>query len=175
MSFREAEHAGWTARAGSYDAAMAVVRDQAIPHILAALGDNFGCGSLLCQSARKRLFHAETHSTRRVCQHTMANLFHDLPLAGPDEVFTELLAHPCARIERIVSTGQATPEGALYDQNHDEWVLLLRGGAGLWLEGEAERILHPGDHVFIPAGRRHRVTWTAGDEATVWLAVHLAA
>jgi cupin 2 domain-containing protein len=105
----------------------------------------------------------------------MANLLQDFPRAGPDEVFTELLAHPCARIERIVSTGQVTPEDAPYDQDHDEWVLLLRGGAGLWLEGEAESSLRPGDHVFIPAGRRHRVTWTARDEATIWLAVHLAA
>jgi cupin 2 domain-containing protein len=103
----------------------------------------------------------------------MPNLLHDLPPLGQDEVFTELLAHPCARIERIVSTGQATPEDAPYDQDHDEWVLLLRGGAGLWLEGEAERTLRPGDHVFIPARRRHLVTWTARGEPTVWLAVHL--
>ena len=47
MSFREAEHAGWTARADSYDAALAAVTGQAIPHILAALGDNFDCRSLL--------------------------------------------------------------------------------------------------------------------------------
>lgn len=40
MSFREAEHAGWTARADSYDAALAAVTGQAIPHILAALNDN---------------------------------------------------------------------------------------------------------------------------------------
>jgi ubiquinone/menaquinone biosynthesis C-methylase UbiE len=48
MSFREAEHAGWTARADSYDAALAAVTGQAIPRILAAaLGDDFGCRSLL--------------------------------------------------------------------------------------------------------------------------------
>ena len=47
MSFREAEHAGWTARADSYDAAWAAVTGQAIPHILAALGDSFDCRSLL--------------------------------------------------------------------------------------------------------------------------------
>ena len=103
----------------------------------------------------------------------MPNIFDDLPIAAPDEVITELLAHPRACIERIVSTGQATPEDAPYDQNHDEWVLLLRGSAGLWLEREAERTLRPGDYVFIPSRRRHRVTWTACSEPTVWLAVHL--
>ena len=102
----------------------------------------------------------------------MPNIFDDLPPAAPDEVLTELVAHPRARIERIISTGQATPEGAPYDQDHDEWVLLLRGAAGLLVEGEAECTLRPGDHVFIPARRRHWVTWTACDELTVWLAVH---
>jgi SAM-dependent methyltransferase len=46
-SFRQAEHAGWTARADPYDAVLAVVTGQAIPHILAALGDNFANRSLL--------------------------------------------------------------------------------------------------------------------------------
>ena len=104
----------------------------------------------------------------------MPNLFDDYSTTAPNEVFTELLSHPRARIERIVSYGQATPEDKPYDQNHDEWVLLLRGAARLWLEGEPERTLRPGDHVFIPARCRHRVTWTAYDEPTVWLAVHLA-
>jgi cupin 2 domain-containing protein len=104
----------------------------------------------------------------------MPNIFDDLPTAALDEVFTELLAHPRARIERIVSAGQAALEDAAYDQNHDEWVLLLRGAAGLWVEGEAERRLRPGDHVFIAARRRHRVTWTSCEEPTVWLAVHLS-
>jgi cupin 2 domain-containing protein len=43
---------------------------------------------------------------------------------------------------------------------------------GLWIEGEGERDLHPGDHVLIAAHRRHRVTRTAKGEPTIWLAVH---
>ena len=39
----------------------------------------------------------------------IANLFAPLPSAARGEVFTELLARPGARIERIVSGGQATP------------------------------------------------------------------
>ena len=49
---------------------------------------------------------------------------------------------------------------------------LLRGAAGLAIWGEGERRLSPGDHIFLPAHLRHRVTWTAPDEPTVWLAVH---
>ena len=103
----------------------------------------------------------------------MSNLFENLPVGGDAEVFTELLAREGVRIERIVSTGQSTPADKPYDQGHDEWVLLLAGGAGLWIEGEGERALRPGDHVLIAAHRRHRVTWTATGEVTIWLAVHL--
>lgn len=49
----------------------------------------------------------------------------------------------------------------------DEWILLLRGSASLWTEGEEERQLTPGDYVLIPARRIHRVTRTAADEPTV--------
>jgi cupin 2 domain-containing protein len=100
------------------------------------------------------------------------NLLDDLPEAAPAEIVTALLSRPGVRIERIVSTGQATPVDAPYDQNHDEWVLLLSGAAGIWLDGADERDLRPGDAVLIPAHCRHRVTWTAADQPTVWLAIH---
>ena len=102
----------------------------------------------------------------------LTNLFGHLPARSEDEEFTELLSRKGARIERIVSTGQSTPVHAPYDQDHDEWVLLLSGAAGLWIDGERERDLRPGDHVLLPAHRRHRVTWTARTEPTIWLAVH---
>jgi len=101
----------------------------------------------------------------------MRNIFDDLPQeALPEELFETLLSRPGVRIERIVSTGQTTPEDAPYDQAHDEWVLLLCGEASLWIEDEGEIRLKPGDHLLIPAHRRHRVTRTA--VPTVWLAVH---
>ncbi len=103
----------------------------------------------------------------------MDNIFENLPGSGADEEFTDLLKRPGVRIERIVSTGQASPPGFWYDQPHDEWVILLKGAAGLAIEGEADRELKPGDYVFLPADKRHRVTFTAADEPTVWLAVHI--
>jgi cupin 2 domain-containing protein len=102
----------------------------------------------------------------------MPNLFEALSEDRSREDFAEILIRPGVRIERIVSYGQATPVDAPYDQAHDEWVLLLKGGAGLWIEGEGETVLGPGDHVLIPAHRRHRVTWTDVDGPTIWLAVH---
>jgi len=104
---------------------------------------------------------------------TTTNILAHLPDAAAGEVFTRLLDRPGVRIERIVSQGQTTPEEAPYDQDHDEWVLLLAGAARLWLDGADERALQPGDVALIPAHVRHRVTWTAPDQPTVWLAVHL--
>jgi cupin 2 domain-containing protein len=102
------------------------------------------------------------------------NLFANVPPSAPSEVFETLLASGAARIERIVSTGQATPPGEWYDQPHGEWVALLRGAAGLRFEDEpAARVLGPGDWLHIPARRRHRVEWTHGAAPTIWLAVHV--
>jgi cupin 2 domain-containing protein len=103
---------------------------------------------------------------------TLANLFDDLPVQARDEEFVELLSRKGIRIERIVSTGQSTPVDAPYNQDHDEWVLLLKGAARLWIEGQEEQDLQPGDHLLIPARRVHRVIWTAQGEATIWLAIH---
>ena len=102
----------------------------------------------------------------------MASIFEDIPRHATAERVDVLLARPGLRIERIVSTGQASPPGFWYDQPQDEWVVVLKGRATLVIEGEAERLLAPGDYVFLPARRRHRVTSTAADEPTVWLAVH---
>lgn len=96
----------------------------------------------------------------------------DLP-AAPEaaERFEDLLIRPGVRIERIVSSGQSTPPGEWMDQAWDEWVMLASGRAELTLEGDGPLTLSPGDHLLIPAHRRHRVDFT--ETPTVWLAVHL--
>jgi len=105
----------------------------------------------------------------------ICNIFSDLPPALTGEVFDTLITSSAVRIERIVSNGQATPEGQWYDQAHDEWVLVLAGAAELLLDnGQAARKLTAGDHILIPAGCRHRVVWTDTAEKTVWLAVHIS-
>jgi cupin 2 domain-containing protein len=92
-----------------------------------------------------------------------------------EEFFETLLQRPGLKVERIISSGQATPAGQWYDQAGDEWVLLLSGEAWLQIEGESEaRRLLPGDALLLPAHCRHRVAWTAPDKHTVWLALHLA-
>lgn len=102
------------------------------------------------------------------------NVFAELPLAAlPEESMAEILTTPNLRIERIVSTGQASPTDYWYDQDWNQWVILLRGGARLLFEDEGVvRRFAPGDYVHIRAHRRHRVLWTDPQEVTVWLAVH---
>ncbi len=104
----------------------------------------------------------------------ISNLYADLPAVMKDESFQEILSRPSLRIERIVSRGHCSPEGFWYDQEGDEWVLLVQGKAGLEFEDNADTIeLIPGDHLLIPAHRRHRVAWTSENEDTIWLAVHI--
>jgi cupin 2 domain-containing protein len=100
------------------------------------------------------------------------HLFRDLPRHLEEERFETLLDLPDLRLERIVSTGQATPEGEWLEQEWSEWVIVLLGSAELRFEGEEPLSLGPGDWVLIPAGRRHRVERTDIYRPTVWLALH---
>jgi cupin 2 domain-containing protein len=103
------------------------------------------------------------------------NLLLDLPNAQTGEVFTELLARPGLRIERIVSAGQSSKERLFYDQEQSEWILLLQGCAQLELEvaGQMQCVtLQQGSFLHIPARCRHRVLSTSKQVQTVWLAIH---
>lgn len=106
----------------------------------------------------------------------MGNIFSALPDAPEAaERIETLLAQPGLRIERIVSSGQASPPGFWYEQSEAEWVLLLSGEALLRFEDETEaRRLRAGDWLRIAPRRRHRVESTAADAPSVWLAVHYA-
>jgi cupin 2 domain-containing protein len=104
---------------------------------------------------------------------TAGNIFDSASRDAPGEQLTALLTTANLRLERIVSHAHASPEGFWYDQEWAEWVIVLKGSAGLQFEGEsAPRVLNPGDYVDIPAHARHRVAWTDATEPTVWLTLH---
>lgn len=99
------------------------------------------------------------------------NLF-DLPNPLPEgEEFTELFHSKDLRIERIVSSGQITPAGQWYDQDEDEWVVLIRGEAVLEYENGEKLRMSAGDHVLLPAYCRHRVAYTSARPPCIWIAV----
>ncbi len=107
-------------------------------------------------------------------ERTSGNLFDGVPCELPEESLNILLRRDGVRLERIVSTGHATPAASWYDQPQAEWVLVVKGEAGLRFEDEAEaRPLKAGDFLFIPPHARHRVEWTGAREPTIWLALHL--
>jgi cupin 2 domain-containing protein len=103
----------------------------------------------------------------------VSNLFSNIPDKGNEEVFNSLVDKKNVKIERIISSGQSSPEGFWYDQEKDEWVILLSGSATLSFENEEQLCsLFPGDYIFIPAHCKHRVESTDKHSKTVWLAVH---
>jgi cupin 2 domain-containing protein len=101
----------------------------------------------------------------------VANLFTPIRELAPGELVIPLLDTAEMRLEHIVSNAQPTPEGQWYDQPDPEWVLLARGKAVLAFDGEASVALIAGDHLLIPARRRHRVASCSAD--AVWVALHL--
>jgi cupin 2 domain-containing protein len=98
------------------------------------------------------------------------NLFDSLPTSIPDELIQVIAGNHHVRIERIVSHGHASPEGFWYDQDENEWVIVVKGAARLRFDDRLVE-LKTGDFVDIPAHKRHRVEWTTPDEPTIWLAV----
>jgi cupin 2 domain-containing protein len=100
------------------------------------------------------------------------NLF-ELPDELPgDELFEPVAEGAGVLVERIVSTGQATPPGEWLEGERDEWVVLLRGEAELAFANGTRAVLSPGDHLVIAAGVRHRVERTSADPPCIWIAVH---
>ena len=70
------------------------------------------------------------------------------------------------RVEQILSGQLDVPQD--YEQDHDEWVVLLAGRAVLEVDGDAHH-LDPGDWWLLPAGTPHRLVHT--EPRTSWLAV----
>ncbi len=98
------------------------------------------------------------------------NLFDNLPGEIPKEIFQTIVQTPHVRIERIISKGHRSEDGFWYDQDQDEWVLVLKGKARIEFEDKSVE-LGAGDCINIAAHRKHRVAWTTPDEETIWLAI----
>ena len=99
------------------------------------------------------------------------NLFSDIPPEFKEELFETILKRETFRIERIVSHGHSSPEGFWYDQDENEWVVLLQGMAGIEFPDGSTSELSKGEYIFLEAHRKHRVSFTSSDPACIWLAV----
>ena len=102
----------------------------------------------------------------------MKNIFAEVPDALQDEAFDSLVHARHVTIQRIISTGHTSPESGWYDQEKNEWVIVLRGSAVIAYPDKVSVTLREGDYMNIEAHEKHRVEWTDPEVATVWLAVH---
>jgi len=128
----------------------------------------------ICKDCERRR-RTEANQKRRIADSPRPadNLFADLPKGAlPEELIENLVVSEHVRVERIISTGQSSPDDFWYDQEENEWIVVLRGSAALQFQGESKlRRLLCGDWVLIPAHQKHRVFSTASDRPTVWLAI----
>lgn len=99
------------------------------------------------------------------------NVFKSIPEKLDKEALDTLVQQGDFKIERIVSKGHTSPESGWYDQTQNEWVIVLQGAAILTFADGKEIHLTTGDHLNIPAFTKHKVSWTAPDVETVWIAV----
>jgi len=102
----------------------------------------------------------------------LKNIYQNLPDDFSKEFFEELLSTKDFKVERIVSNGHASPPEFWFDQDKDEFVILLKGRAGLSYDDGQKFTLKPGDYLIIPAHQKHRVEWTDKNQKTFWLALH---
>ncbi len=100
------------------------------------------------------------------------NIFKDIPDDLSNEVSEELVFSKSFKLERIVSKGHSSPAGFWYDQEKNEFVLLISGSAKISFENNESIELNPGDHLIIPRHKKHRVDWTDPEEKTIWIALH---
>lgn len=102
----------------------------------------------------------------------MRNIFDDIPEDLHREVVESLVDNDKVTIERIISKGHTSPDSGWYDQDSNEWVIVLKGAAVLSFADESTVKLMAGDHINISAHEKHRVSWTDPDIETIWLAIH---
>ena len=121
------------------------------------------------------------------------NIFAKIPKKLSRELFNTILSKKNIKIERIISKNNITPKGKWYNQDKNEFVILLKGSAELlffpdkkYPNDTKQEILHnvtkqeilhkghkikmkKGDYINIPAHIKHRVDKTG--KKTIWLAV----
>lgn len=100
----------------------------------------------------------------------LKNLFENVKVDKNSEEFIDILKNEKIRIERIVSNGQSSPIDFWYEQEENEFVIVLDGDA--IIEFEDEKVdLKKGDFINIESKRKHRVKYTNQEKSTIWLAI----
>jgi len=99
------------------------------------------------------------------------NLLENISQTSKDEIFETIVSNDTVKIERIISYGQTTPKDYWYDQDQDEFVLVIEGNAKILYDDGTIYNLNKNDSLNIKAHQKHQVIYTANP--TVWLAVFI--
>ena len=100
------------------------------------------------------------------------NIYKQIPDNLSEEVFEVLVQSKAVKIERIISKGHKSPDTGWYDQEKNEWVLVLKGNASICFDDEKVTGLNVGAYINISAHSKHRVISTSAITETIWLAIH---
>ncbi|MCW8954201.1 MAG: cupin, partial [Sulfurimonas sp.] len=73
-----------------------------------------------------------------------SNIFEAIPSNLKEELFEEIVSKDGLKIERIISYGHTTAQNEWYNQDSDEWVILLQGEAVVSFENRDEVRLKAG-------------------------------
>jgi cupin 2 domain-containing protein len=106
-----------------------------------------------------------------ICKNNILKL-NKLPGKIDVELFEELFKSKNSHIERIISVGWNKVEDNRYDQETEEWVLLIKGSASIEFENNYFIEMIEGDYIFIPSHCKHKVIKTSSNPPCIWLAVH---
>lgn len=101
-----------------------------------------------------------------------ANLYEKIPNNLDEEIFELLVQGENVKIERIISNGHTSPGTGWYDQELNEWVLVLKGNASISFENGKVIDLKEGDYLNILSHQKHKVIRTSTSTETIWLAIH---
>jgi cupin 2 domain-containing protein len=101
------------------------------------------------------------------------NLFSDSPIdADLPESFEILVQTPQLLVERIITNPGFSAPGQWFDQDKDEWVILLQGNAELEMKDEEIIRLNAGDYLLIPSHKIHRIKSVSKQPSCIWLGIH---
>jgi len=89
------------------------------------------------------------------------NIYKQVPGNLSEEIFEPLVLSKNVKIERIISNGHTSPDSGWYDQEQNEWVLVLKGNASISFANETVVDLKKGDYINISAHTKHKIVSTS--------------
>ena len=99
------------------------------------------------------------------------NIYNNNTIDKQEELIEEIFSTNSFRLEKISSFGHRTPDNEWYDQDNDEWVLLLKGRATILFKIQNKPVnLEGGDYLLIKKHIKHRVEYVSED--ALWLCIH---